>query len=172
MLRERMLRLLAALLLLCATGSAIAVQGPAKTRKVTYTKTAFGTPISESVLTVDGEPKHRMVQFFRTDVGKVTDPDFVIVKEEIYGQEDSRPGRAKYAGYSTFLMSNGDKVFLRWEGAETDPAGRTGDNPVVGAGTWQVLSGTGRYRQIRGKGTWRGFAKGPILEENVLEITF
>jgi hypothetical protein len=139
---------------------------------VTYTKSAFGTTISESVLTVDDEPKHRMVQFFRIDTGKVSDPDFVIVREEIYGQEDSRPDRSRYSGYSTFVMGNGDRVSLHWEGAETVLSSRTGDNPVVGTGTWQVLSGTGRYRQIRGKGAFRVFAKGPVLEENILEVTF
>jgi hypothetical protein len=160
------------LLALLAVAAAIAAQGPERARKVIYTKNAFGTNISEAVLTVEDEPKHRLVQSFRIDAGKVSDPDFVIVREEIYGQEDSRPDRSRYSGYSTFVMGNGDKVFLRWEGAETVPSSRTGDRPVVSAGTWQVVSGTGRYRQIRGKWTYRVFAKGPVLEENILEVTF
>ena len=152
--------------------AAVSAQGPARARKVIYTKTGFGTTISESVITLDDEPKHRLVQFFRIDTGNVSDPDFAIVKEEIFGQEDSRPDRSRYSGYSTFLMGNGDKVFLRWEGAETEVFSRKGNNPVVGAGTWQVLNGTGQYRQIRGKGTFRVFDRGPVREENILDVTF
>jgi len=171
MLRNQVRELVAATLV-CAAVAAISAQGSARTRKVIYTKTGFGTTISESVLTAGDEPKHRLVQFFRSDTGKVSDPEFLIVREDIYGQEDSRPDRSRYSGYSTFLMGNGDKIFLRWEGAETELSSRTGDNPVVGSGAWQVLSGTGRYRQIRGTGTFRVFAKGPVLEENILEVTF
>lgn len=152
--------------------SASWAQSPEKSRTVLYTKTGFGTNISESVLTLDGEPEHRLVQFYRIDTGEVSDPDFAIVREEVYGQVESRSGQTRYSGYSTFVMGTGDKIFLRWEGGETELTSRTGDNPVTDAGTWQVLSGTGKYSQIRGKGTFRVFEKGPLREENVLEVTF
>jgi hypothetical protein len=148
-----------------------AEKGPAA-RRVVYTKAGFGATIATSFLTLEDGPDHKLTQSFRIDRGQTTDAEFVITEEQIYWQGDERPGQARYTGYSTYLMQGADKVFIRWE-SDPAPHGPKADGAApVESGTIVVLGGTGRYQHIRGSGVYHGYAKGPTLEENTLDVSW
>ena len=59
-----------------------------------------------------------------------------------------------FRGYHVATMDNGDKAVVRYQGA-----GKLKDGKPVGAkGTWSYVSGTGKLKGIKGKGTFDGTA--------------
>jgi hypothetical protein len=51
-------------------------------------------------------------------------------------------------------MSNGDKIYVRFQGNDTTVEGK----PATTEGTWSYTSGTGKFKGIKGKGTYKGKA--------------
>lgn len=142
------------------------------TQRVLYTKTAFGDEITRSVLYVPDAPEHTLFQSFRVDAGKTNTPAFTIDEEQVWVQGEMRGRSGTFAGYAVYLMKGGDRVFIKWA-ADAKPTGvRDDGEPATESGTITVLGGTGHFSKIRGGGIYRGYRKGPILEENILDILF
>lgn len=60
------------------------------------------------------------------------------------------------SGYHVSNMANGDKTFVRFSGVDT----MTKDGkPVAVEGTWSYIGGTGKFKGIKGKGTYKGKAE-------------
>jgi hypothetical protein len=55
-------------------------------------------------------------------------------------------------GYHMGTMSNGDKYVTRFQGSAKLKDGK----PVATQGTWSFVSGTGKLKGIKGKGTYKG----------------
>ena len=55
-------------------------------------------------------------------------------------------------GYDISNMANGDKVFIRFSGTDRS----TKDGEPLSTGTWRFVGGTGKFKGIMGKGTYRG----------------
>jgi hypothetical protein len=73
-------------------------------------------------------------------------------------------------GYLVSNMANGDKVFVRFSGTET----MTKDGkPDTSVGTWSYTGGTGKFKGITGKGTYKGKAdaSGNLVSEAEGEYT-
>jgi hypothetical protein len=51
-------------------------------------------------------------------------------------------------------MSNGDKMYVRFQGNDTTKDGK----PATTEGTWSYTGGTGKLKGIKGKGTYKGKA--------------
>lgn len=66
---------------------------------------------------------------------------------------DSRGTRAHTTGYHVSNMANGDKTFVRFSG--TDTVTKDG-KPLTSVGTWSYIGGTGKFKGIKGKGTYNG----------------
>lgn len=58
-------------------------------------------------------------------------------------------------GYHVSNMANGDKIFVRFSG--TDTVTKDG-KPDTSVGTWSYTGGTGKFKGITGKGTYKGKA--------------
>ena len=55
-------------------------------------------------------------------------------------------------GYDVSNMANGDKVFIRFSGTDRSLKG----GKPLSTGTWRYIGGTGKFRGIMGKGTYKG----------------
>jgi len=64
-------------------------------------------------------------------------------------------------GYDTSNMANGDQVFIRFSG--TDKSMKDGKH--LSTGTWRYIGGTGKFKGIMGKGTYKG---GPDASGNYI----
>jgi hypothetical protein len=67
-------------------------------------------------------------------------------------------------------MANGDKIFVRFSGVDT----MTKDGkPDTSTGTWSYTGGTGKFKGITGKGTYKGKpdASGNMVSEIEGEYT-
>jgi hypothetical protein len=49
-------------------------------------------------------------------------------------------------------MANGDKVFIRFSGTDRSMK----DGKPLSTGTWRYIGGTGKFKGIMGKGTYKG----------------
>lgn len=68
------------------------------------------------------------------------------------GIGDISGSTARVHGFSTDVMDNGDSVIVRYEGTSQMKKDRTG----VDRGTWRFVRGTGKFKGITGKGTFKG----------------
>ena len=160
--------LLALALLGALTGAPEAHAQTAK--RVVYNKTSFGPTLSRNVMIVTDTIPHTMTQSFRIDRGTTDAPDFVIEQEHVWAQGDARGPVRVSAGYAAYQMKGGDQVFIRWTTDATPKGARADGEPATGSGDIVVTGGTGRYAGVRGTGSYRIFAKGPVIEENVLDL--
>jgi hypothetical protein len=67
---------------------------------------------------------------------------------------DARGATVRASGYHTTTMSNGDKIYVRFQGTDTTKDGK----PDTTEGTWSYTGGTGKLKGIKGKGTYKGQA--------------
>jgi hypothetical protein len=65
---------------------------------------------------------------------------------------DARGDRVRGSGYHVTTMSNGDKIYVRFQGNDTMKDGK----PNTTEGTWSYTGGTGKLKGIKGKGTYKG----------------
>jgi hypothetical protein len=68
---------------------------------------------------------------------------------------DGTGTRFHTTGYHVSNMANGDKIFVRFSG--TDTVMKDG-KPLRSVGTWSYIGGTGKFKGIKGKGTYNGKA--------------
>lgn len=66
---------------------------------------------------------------------------------------DSSGMRVRLSGYHVSNMANGDKIFVRFFGTETEGKG---GKPATSAGRWSYTGGTGKFKGITDKGTYKG----------------
>jgi hypothetical protein len=67
---------------------------------------------------------------------------------------DASGTKVRGSGYHVSNMSNGDKIYVRFQGNDTMKDGK----PDTTEGTWSYTGGTGKLKGIRGKGTYKGKA--------------
>ena len=63
-----------------------------------------------------------------------------------------RGDTASFRGYHVATMANGDTTVAKYEGKATMKDGK----PVSSEGTWVYEGGTGKFKGIKGKGTFKG----------------
>jgi hypothetical protein len=67
---------------------------------------------------------------------------------------DSSGAKVRSSGYHVSNLSNGDKIYVRFQGNDTMMDGKPGTTE----GTWSYTGGTGKFKGIKGKGTYKGKA--------------
>jgi hypothetical protein len=80
-----------------------------------------------------------------------------VATKDGYDVNSSDGGGTKFQanGYHVSNMANGDKIFVRFSGTDT----MTKDGkPNTTVGTWSYTGGTGKFKGIKGKGTYKGKA--------------
>lgn len=72
-------------------------------------------------------------------------------------------------GYEVCNMANGDKIFIRFSGTDHSIE----DGKPLSRGTWRYIGGTGKFKGIMGKGTYKGSpdASGNYVSEIYGEYT-
>ena len=65
---------------------------------------------------------------------------------------DARGTTVRASGYHVSTMSNGDKIYVHFQGNDTMKDGK----PDTTEGTWSYTGGTGKLKGIKGKGTYKG----------------
>jgi hypothetical protein len=118
-----------------------------------------GAPISRTVVSPGDDPKHELVVLIiRRDTTTSPDPDHNETEQIIYGQSDDVEGTGTHRGYYRRLFKNGDTDYGPYEGTHKTSVKEDGSWEATSEGTWKVIGGTGKFKNIKGGGTYRGKA--------------
>ncbi len=142
------MRIKTVLVFLGAAALAASAVGQTKTSGTAQCKGDPPTPVaiedSEGHAFAIGKAQCTWTKF---ELGGVAYKDGVSVSmDEINGN------KATSNGYHTATLANGDKTTAHFHGTSTTKDGKF----VSGGGTWTCSSGTGKFKGIKGKGTFKG----------------
>ena len=106
------------------------------------------------------DPKHELVALqIRRDTTTSPDPEWNETEQTIYEQSDSVAGTGTHRGYYVRRHKNGDIDYGPFEGTHKSTFKEDGSFlEATWEGTWKVNGGTGKFKNIKGSGTYRGKA--------------
>jgi hypothetical protein len=120
-----------------------------------------GPDISKTVVSFPGDdPKHELVVL---KIGRHTttspDPDWNGTEQIVYEQDDEVAGTGTHRAYYVRLHKNGDTEYGTYEGTHKTTFKEDGSwLETTWEGTSKSLGGTGKFKNIKGSGTYRGKA--------------
>ena len=127
-------------------------------KKITGTN-KHTAPISRTVVSLGDDPKHELVVL---EIGRQTttssDPDWNETEQFDYTQADQVAGTGTHRGYFRRLYKNGETSYGSYEGMHKTTVKDDGSWEATWEGTWKFNGGTGKFKNIKGGGTYRGKA--------------
>jgi hypothetical protein len=116
-------------------------------------------PISRAVVSPGDDPKHELVVLMISRATTTSsDPDFNGTEVINYEQDDQVAGTGTHRGYFRRLHKNGDTDYGSYEGTHKTTVKEDGSWETTWEGTWKSLGGTGKWKNVKGSGTFRGKA--------------
>jgi hypothetical protein len=79
-------------------------------------------------------------------------------EEYLYGQADQVAGTGSHKGYTMKIYPNGDRGYGTYEGTHKMITKGDGSWEATYEGTWKWTSGTGKFKNLKGNGTYKGKA--------------
>lgn len=124
-----------------------------------------GKPDSQQAVEVGDRANHSLV-VVKQSCTWITPMEMAGLKSTTYTLSvvsDASGDRSQDRGYVVIVMDNGDKAFVRFQGASASKGGA----PQSDEGTWSYTGGTGKLKGIKGKGTYKGKAAADAFEDQV-----
>ncbi len=119
--------------------------------KDTYERTIAKTDIFPTDV-----PHHHMVQQVNVFTTESNDQDFNNLRVTMYEQVDSVKQNGNHKGYRIQRHENGDDTYVRYEGSHFVSEEKGGAYRSHFEGKWEVTGGTGKFKHIKGDGTYKG----------------
>ena len=152
--------LVAATLILPSLAS-LSFSAQAAEKKKTMGTHSNGRVISSTVVPLGpgDDPKHELVVLMiRRDTTTSSDPDWNETEQIVYEQSDQVAGTGTHRAYFRRLHKNGDIDYGPFEGMHKTTVKEDGSWETTWEGTWKTIGGTGKFKNIKGSGTYRGKA--------------
>jgi hypothetical protein len=117
---------------------------------------------------------HELTQEVSIGDMKFSNPDFGSAREWAYVQTDSIGGSGKLSAYFVDYYDDGSQTYGRAEGTNKTTTNSDGSWEASWQGTYRYLGGTGKFKDIKGEGTFKGSASStePAKEECQEKITY
>lgn len=141
------------LISLLALAAAPALAGERHT--LTYVKTEALT-VSRSSFEIGDVPNHTLVQEVQHHRSTFSDPQFTPKDEWVHSLTEETDGTGTHRGHFLQIHEGGDRTYGSFEGHHVTINRPDGSWAVKWEGTYRYLGGSGRYRGIRGEGTYTG----------------
>jgi hypothetical protein len=97
-----------------------------------------------------------LVQFVRVDVLASKHPEFDKTETTVYGHLDNVGPSGIDTGYAAYTLTSGEKLWVKWQGTHYVVTKGNNDWEVPYLGVYHFISGTGKYKAIRGGGFYKG----------------
>ena len=110
--------------------------------------------LSETSANVPGQPGHTLKQIALVWKSVSSNPDFGEAWTSAVAQQDTIGIDSTERGYATNHLQNGDVNYVSWEGAVKTTMKDGGDFDTVSKGKFTWLGGTGKFKTIKGSGTY------------------
>ena len=151
------------LLVVPLVGLAISFALPIYAQQKKITGTNKSEPVISKTVVPPGpgdDPKHELVGL---QIGRETqtssDPNFNDIEHITYEQSDSVAGTGTNRGYFRRLHKNGDIDYGTYEQTHKTTFKEDGSwKETTWESTWKSIGGTGKFKNIKGSGTYRGKA--------------
>jgi hypothetical protein len=127
----------------------------AEKREMTFVKNG-GKTITKSVFTVDAALKHEITQVVALGHPKFSDPDFKVKEEWSYVQSDTINGSGTDGGYFVEIHEDGSQTYGTFQSTSKTSTMPDGSWEASFEGTYRYTGGSGKYRNIKGGGTFKG----------------
>ena len=127
----------------------------AEKKRITGTD-KHGLPISRAIVSPGDDPKHELVLMIRRDTTTSPDSEWNETEVMVYGQTDQVAGTGTHRGYVRRLHKNGETTHGSYEGTHKTTVKADGSSDTTWEGKWQFTGGTGKFKHIKGSGTYRG----------------
>jgi hypothetical protein len=116
--------------------------------------------ISRTVVSLGDDPKHELDVLNTHRVTTTSsDPDFNETEMMFYEQDDEVAGTGTHRGYYRRLHKNGDIDYGTYEGTHKASVKEDGSwLETTWEGTWKSNGGTGKFKNMKGSGTYQGKA--------------
>jgi len=116
--------------------------------------TQCGKPDPRNVIQAGDQADHTFaIMKFKCSWGKpLAIAGFQTKEDELTVLEEARGTAGTDRAYIVATMSNGDKLFVRSQGRAVLKDGVAQST----TGTWTYVGGTGKFKSIKGKGTYKG----------------
>ena len=149
-----------------ALGSFSFMSQAAEKKELSYVKT-YSKSISKSSFAIDDVPNHEVMQEILLQQSKFSSADFKPIEEWIHIQTDQTDGTGSHKGYYILIHQGGEQTYGTFEGRHKTVAKDDGSWASTWEGTYRYVGGTGKYKNIKGAGTYKGRAspKEPFYEE-------
>jgi hypothetical protein len=118
------------------------------------TKRSKAAPYRE-IIRPDDRTDHEMVQAIRVHLISSKDPNFDGSEQTVYAHQDEYAGSGSQTGYFLYTLKSGDKVWAKFDSVDST-TGTKDAWEVTYQGVFRFISGTGRYANIRGGGSYQG----------------
>lgn len=153
-------------LLATTIGSFQLMAEAAEKKDQTYVKTNFRTT-SKTTLTIGDVPNHELSQEVTLSDIKYSNPDFKIKDEWVYEHADTIDGTGKQSGYYFDTHEDGSTDYGSFQGTTKTTTQSDGSWESTWEGSYQYLGGSGKFKNIKGSGKYKGKAssKEPAREE-------
>jgi hypothetical protein len=100
-------------------------------------------------------------------------PEFDIIEARITNQDDTVSGDGRHRGVEIDIFSNGDTAINVYEGTHKVITKQGGAWEVNYDGQYEFVGGTGRFKNLKGQGTYRGhITPEGLTEEDEAEVTY
>src|SRR5215469_8502220 len=125
-----------------------------------------GPFISRTVVSPGDDPQHELVLMIRRNTTTSSDPDWNETEQIVYEQDDEVAETGTHRGYYRRLHKNGETDYGPYEGTHKTAVKEDGSWETTWEGTYQMIGGTGKFKNIKGSGTYRGkaTAQGALTE--------
>ena len=156
-----------------ALGCSAQIGQAAEKKEVTYVKTSSKS-VSKSSFMIDDVPNHEVVQEVLLQYSKFSSPGFKPVEEWIHIQTDQIDGTGSHRGYYIEVHESGEQTYGTFDGRHKTVVKEDGSWASTWEGTYRYVGGTGKYKNIKGGGTYQGRAspKEPFYEEGRQTIEY
>jgi hypothetical protein len=151
------------------TGLSLSVNAAEK-KSFKWTHTARET-ISETKSTPVAD--HEFVQGAYIDPIKTKSPEFDIIEARITNQDYTLSGDGRHRGVEIDIFNNGGTAINKYEGTHKVNTKEGGAWEVNYEGKFEFVGGTGRFKNLKGHGTYRGrITPEGLTEEDEAEVTY
>jgi hypothetical protein len=148
-----------------------ASRADAEEKEQTSVKTNVVTAYKTTLQIGEG---HELTQALEISDMKFSDPDFGSAREWVYVHTDSIGGTGKITAYFVDYFDDGSQTYGRGEGTVKTTASPDGSWQADWEGTYSYLGGTGKFKDMKGDGTFKGCASStePAKEEAEEKVTY
>ncbi len=123
--------------------------------EVVYTKTARQV-LSELKSTPAGESLGELAQQVFQDTVGSPNAAFPVTETQAFNQDMTMAGNGSHRGYEVLIFKGGERAFSTYSGTHKITTKSDGSWEVTYQGTQAISGGTGKYKDLKTKGTYTG----------------